>query len=517
MKKRNRMNRVIILVLVAITLFNTFLGAASAASTTGFDKVSTSRYAKTYTLATSGRVIPYTSKYLSTRGTVSYGASSRSYIDCRTDELYVFDVGKTNGKYWAYVSYPSGARRVNAYIPLSAITSNNGSHVTTTSTGKFYCSIRSNTGNSRSYYVDKGDAVTLIATTGTKCQIMYPTSGGKYRIAWCNKTDYNTYCEPKITLNRSSLTLNGVNSYRYLSVSGVSRFVQGAIVWTSSNTNVARVSPSGVVTAVGNGTAYITATIAGTSCKATATVTVTGCGNTFISASQIASAAAKYGISTSSNAYKALQSINTKYANYFTTAQKNGTLVFMFEGVGSDSNAWKRMNAMCVVVKAGKIVYVNMNCSTIPDYPFNPSKNDGTAMPTIKSGIYNFTTVNHRGSYAALNVSNASVVRFSHRGSFYNSTSYAINVHRRSSDSIAASKATWVNSAGCLLVGRTGTGAYSEYAKFIQTVGIVRSGAVATAKYSTYVTGKIIVDRSYAYTYLRNVGYSDAAIKAIGY
>lgn len=43
----------------------------------------------------------------------------------------------------------------------------------------------------------------------------------------------------------------------------------------------------------------------------------------------------------------------------------------MFEGVGNNSSASKRMNAMCVVVKNGDIVYLNRNCSTIPDYPFN--------------------------------------------------------------------------------------------------------------------------------------------------
>ncbi len=162
---------------------------------TAFDNLSTSKYAKTYVLKSSGTTIPYTSKNLSTRGTVTYGKSSSAYISNKSDELYVFDVGQKNGKYWAYVSYPiSSSKRAYAYIPLSAITANNGSHVKKTSKGKFYCSIRSGSSTNSSYYVAKKDVVYLIATSGSKYQIMYPMASGKYRIAWCSKTDYNKYC-----------------------------------------------------------------------------------------------------------------------------------------------------------------------------------------------------------------------------------------------------------------------------------------------------------------------------------
>lgn len=431
--------RLISLLLILITVVGMIAIPAAAASTTAFDILSSSSYAKTYTLATSGKTIPYTTKYLTTRGTASYGASASSYIDNAADELYILDVGCTNGTYWAYVSYPTSSGRVKAYIPLSAITGNNAGHTKTVSTGKFYCALRQNGSTSSSYYVAKGDTVYLVATSGSRYQILYPISGGKWRLAWCSASDYNKYC---------------------------------------AGTTVSQ--------------------------------------NQIVSDSEIASAASAYGISTGSNAYKALQSINTKYGSSFTSAQKTGTLVFMFEGVGSNSSSTKRMNAMCVVVKNGKIVYINRNCSTIPDYPFDPAKNGGDPMPTIKSGIYSFTTVNHRGKYAALNVSNASVVRFNSQNSYYSSTSSAINVHRRDSNSIAAASASWVNSAGCLLVGASGTGSSSEYAKFIKALGIVSGSASATSTYSTYITGKIVIDRTYAYSYLSAVGYTDGAIKAIG-
>lgn len=430
------MKKVMSLLLVIVTLCG-MVTMPSLAATTAFDRLTTSKYAKVYTLSASGKTIPYTSSSLSTRGTVSYGASSSSYIANSTDELYLMDVGKTNGRWWAYVQYPAGTKRVKAYIPLSAITSNNGTHAKGISSGKFYCSLRANSATSSSYYVAKGDEVYLISTSGSKYQIMYP-AGSVWRIAWCRASDYNRY-----------------------------------VGTANSGQNVA-----------GNNT--------------------------------VDGVAAQYGISKNSDAYKALQLINSKYASKMSASEKEGTFVFLFEGVGNNKSASARMNAMCVVVKQGNVVYLNQNCSTIPDYPFNPEKNDGTPMPTIKSGIYNFTTVNHRGQYAALNVSGAKVLRFKNQNDMYSSTSAGINVHRRDSDSIAPKNQGWVNSAGCLLIGKAGTGCTAEYARFIQAVGIVWDNAAGNAKYSNQVSGKIIIDRTYARSYLKNVGYSNSAINALG-
>ena len=238
--------------------------------------------------------------------------------------------------------------------------------------------------------------------------------------------------------------------------------------------------------------------------------------NDFIKESSLIAAASTYGISTNSNAYAALKLINTKYARNLSQNDKKGTLVFMFEGVGNSSSTSKRENAMCVVVKNGNIVYINRYSSSIPDYPFSPSKNGGDPMPTLKSGIYNFSTVNHRSQYAALRVQNANVVRFRSSSNWYGSTSSAINIHRKSSDNIASFNAGWVNSAGCQLIGQTGTSNSSDYTKFIKSVGIVNSNASGNSKYNYSVNGKYILDRTYAHDYMRNIGYSENAIKAIG-
>ena len=266
--------------------------------------------------------------------------------------------------------------------------------------------------------------------------------------------------------------------------------------------------------------AYLRVTLTGQNRDGSYSPTITyylfvGENNELIAYSDIYYSAIEYGIDIDGDAYKALESINTKYTDKFNTANKEKNLIFMFEGVGSSSSASKRMNAMCVVVQNGKITYINRNSSTIPDYPFDPTRNNNKDMPTLKSGIYLFTTVNHHSSYAALRVANAKVIRFRNESEFYSSTATGINVHRRSSNSIAPQDATWANSAGCLLVGKSGTSSFSEYAKFIQTIGIVDSDAKGTDKYSTNVVGKIIIDRSYAYSYLQSIGYPDAAIEAL--
>lgn len=185
-----------LLTLVTLVGFMTSVAVpAYAAGTTAFDFLTTDKYAKVYTLASTGRTIPYTNSNLTTCGSITYGKSSTAYIDNKKDELYLCDVGKNSkGTYWAKVSYPIGSKRAYAYIALSDITGNNGSHAKTIATGKFYCSYRKGVSNSSSYYVAKGDAVYLIATSGSSYQILYPIGGYKWRIGWCSKTVYNKYC-----------------------------------------------------------------------------------------------------------------------------------------------------------------------------------------------------------------------------------------------------------------------------------------------------------------------------------
>ncbi len=192
--------KIISILLVVVTLFSICsLSASAATKTNAFDVLTSSKYAKVYTILKSGTTIPYTSKYLTKRGTTS-GASNSAYIDNASDELYLLDVGTTNGTNWAYVSFPIGSgKRRNAYINLAAITTakyeKNHTYYAS-SKGKFYCSPRRGGSTSSSYYVDSGDAVYLLytsSTSGAYCQIMYPVSGGKWRIAWCSYENVKKY------------------------------------------------------------------------------------------------------------------------------------------------------------------------------------------------------------------------------------------------------------------------------------------------------------------------------------
>ena len=188
----NTMKRILCLMLVLVTLCSMMVPAVSAASTTPYDAFNNTSYGRTYTLATSGRQTVYTGPELQTPGNIERGACN-AWIDCAADELRVFDVGESNGTYWAFVSYPVSGGRRTGYIPLSAITANTYS-VSATATGKFYCSPRKGQSINSSYYVDKNDRVYLIAVDGDLVQLVYPSSGGRYRMAWVKKIDWITYC-----------------------------------------------------------------------------------------------------------------------------------------------------------------------------------------------------------------------------------------------------------------------------------------------------------------------------------
>lgn len=232
----------------------------------------------------------------------------------------------------------------------------------------------------------------------------------------------------------------------------------------------------------------------------------------YISATEIISTAVAYGIGAGSKAYQALCGINTNLGPQVSSADRQKTVIYMFEGAGSSANASKRYNAMAVVVKNGDIVYLNRNCTTIPDRPFEPAKS-GLPTATLKSGFYRFTTVNHKG-YAALRVVNPQVLRFRNSGSYYDDKASGIDVHRRYHDNLSSSSP---NSIGCLLIGNKGTGTSSEYVQFIRAVGIVNSKAKGTSPYNYRVEGVIVVDRrSFGHDYLSQVGYSEDAIRRLG-
>lgn len=242
--KKTRTTRILSLLLALCAIVGILAVPAAAAGSNALDIPTASRYAKVFTLAKSGTTIPYTTSSLKTRGTVTYGASSSSYIDNASDEVYLLDVGVKNGVCWGYVSYPTASNgRVKAYINLSAITT----ATTGTSTPKtmasatFYCANRYGNSVSSSYYVSRGDTVYKLATKGSYTQILYP-SGSVYRIGWCKSSDYNKYCTASSsdtnTTSSNVASVNGVKlteypigstytSDRYVTISGKSYDTNG--------------------------------------------------------------------------------------------------------------------------------------------------------------------------------------------------------------------------------------------------------------------------------------------------
>ena len=241
--------------------------------------------------------------------------------------------------------------------------------------------------------------------------------------------------------------------------------------------------------------------------------------NQVFSKKQIESALKTYSIEKNSNTFFSLLRINTKYSGKLSSSDKDGTLLFFMEGGGRTDDISLRKFAVCVLVRNRKIIYMNINCSTIPDCPFDPSRNYGTAMPTLKSGIYNFTTVYHSSATtqcAGLNVNGAKVVRHNSRTDYYSSTSSSINIHRRNRDFVAKTEDEQISSAGCLVIGNSGKKSTDEYAQYSAIIGITDPGDSGTASVKHYVSGRVIVDRFFAKDYLKSIGYTDGAIELIG-
>ncbi len=341
------------------------------------------------------------------------------------------------------------------------------------------------------------------------------TSNGK--TALC-KVTVSAVKAKSVELNKANISLS-VGDTQTVKASISPSNSTDEVAYTSSDKKIATVSSSGKITAKKAGSCTVTAkTTSGKTDKVKVTVKKDD-KKSYISISEINSAAKKYDIDKDSKAYSALLSMNTRYEAKLSDADKDGVVVFVFEGVGSSLSTNKRFGAICVVVKDGKISNINKNSSTIPDRPFDVASNGGDKVPTIKSGIYKFRAHNHPsksyGDYAALKVLDAKVVRFKSKTNFSEDNKVqSINVHRRSSNDII--KSGTPNSSGCIIVGKSGDGVNDEYGKHIKALGLISTGAKSYKKYTKYITGKIIIDREYAYTYMSKIGYSKSALNKLG-
>ena len=158
----------------------------------GLTSLSSSSYAKCYTI-TNGKYNVYTSSALSTRG--YEGTSSPTAWTGEGDEIWIIGVGVNSaGTAYAKIKYPVGDSRYTAYVPLHSTL------VPGSLTGSYRTAIAKVTGFSdrpggsanSSYWVDLGEKVYLLSQQSGYSQILYPTSSGAWRIAWCTNSMYNS-------------------------------------------------------------------------------------------------------------------------------------------------------------------------------------------------------------------------------------------------------------------------------------------------------------------------------------
>ena len=217
--------------------------------------------------------------------------------------------------------------------------------------------------------------------------------------------------------------------------------------------------------------------------------------------------------------YNALVSINTKYAASISSADRTKPLLFLFEGAGATSDPTYLYDAMGVLVQNGKITWINLFCSTLPD-TLDASWNHGTPVPTLKSGIYTFASTWHdtdnTPSCPALHIYSDRVVRGAAGSSPYNSTSGSINIHRRSWPQRNSPSYPHISTSGCQVIGKPGTGASDDYATYAATLGLINPGDSGTHSLRRTISGKVIVDRAAAKDFMTKLGYSAQAISLIG-
>lgn len=209
-------------------------------------------------------------------------------------------------------------------------------------------------------------------------------------------------------------------------------------------------------------------------------------------------------------------------------ALSNGfAAVFLFDGCSDNmvdpelsDLSYYRVSGVCVVLKtdaAGnvKMLYINDNCSTIPDRPLEYGAwkiaDVGDVGPaTVCDGTYQLYSVRHKGAYEALHLrtdyfdATLDAVYMTPEG-YTGYRANEINIHTRTSNHTSG-RGMW--SAGCPLVG---DGDAWEFWKLIQS-----------AYYTTYDTfevgnyvGTVTIDRNYLRTEMYTLYENPDAVDAI--
>ena len=149
--------------------------------------LNTSSYAKAFTLTSSRYQGLYSDMNLTQR------LSSTAWTG-ENDEVYIIGTGWTNNNVpYARIKYPVNGERIEAYMKLQETfvpgTLNDARRADRSHYGLY--NRKGGEGYSSLYGIDAGDMVYLLTEDGEWRQILYPISGGLWRIAWLSENDYN--------------------------------------------------------------------------------------------------------------------------------------------------------------------------------------------------------------------------------------------------------------------------------------------------------------------------------------
>lgn len=252
---------------------------------------------------------------------------------------------------------------------------------------------------------------------------------------------------------------------------------------------------------------------------------------------------------------------NINSAQWQSELNSGNVVICMFEGCGSNSSVSKRANATCVVIKKVNglptIVFQNSGSSTLPDAI--TKERDGGMLHSV-DGSYTATKIMHTSSswhgYAALHI-DANVYRFKPENidtAMFWCTNQ-INVHHRYWDGLwdGISNSSG-NSEGCLTItqntytkphtnctaidgtdhnaekcNQSGKSAskpsdFKDYIQFLHAANVMEATDInlnntVTGVYNGSKLGEkvgiLIIDRTTAYDYLLNIGYSEKRIEKI--
>ncbi len=241
----------------------------------------TNSYIKCYTITT-GNTKVYNSNSTSSgkRGTI-FGS----------DELKLIG-SYSNG--FLEVQYPSSRGTKTGFILKSDVV------ISTSGTTKYasrnITTYRRN--NTKNTYgsIYQNDAVMVLGTRGGFTQVRYPISGG-FKFAWIRNSDANNYLKNSKTVNPTSVSLKVKLSHGSMFSNGTGFQLNGFsssaqmkavvypanatntnVTWSSADKNIVKITSSGYITPVSNGTTKITARTAN---GKTASVSVKVVGTSF--------------------------------------------------------------------------------------------------------------------------------------------------------------------------------------------------------------------------------------------